>query len=230
MSAHPSAPEEASETKAKRNESRLVAFRNAFISGLILLSPIAITWMVFSWLVETVGGAFRPIFFPATLQDHPSLQFVWNVVTMLLVLALITGLGWLSRYVLAQFFTGLAERFILSIPGINTIYTTVKQVVDTFGSQSRHVFSKVVLVEYPRKGIWTIGFLTNKTQGGPQKMLPVETWAVFVPTTPNPTSGFLLLVPKDELIELDISVGDGMKMIISGGAVQPHQAKQAENR
>lgn len=228
MSATPSSPDDKPAIRPSRRESRLIAFRNAFISGLILLAPIAITWMVFSWLVETVGGAFRPIFFPATLQDHPSLQFLWNVVAMLLVLVLITGLGWLSRYVLAQFFTGIAERFILSIPGINAIYTTVKQVVDTFGSQSRQVFSKVVLVEYPRKEVWTIGFVTNKNQGEPQKALPVETWAVFVPTTPNPTSGFLLLVPKEEVIELDISVGDGMKMIISGGAVQPPSSKPPE--
>lgn len=230
MSSKPSDSDLSSASRPTRRESRLIACRNAFFSGLILLAPIAITWMVFSWLVETVGGAFRPIFFPATLQDHPSLQFLWNVITMLLVLVLITGLGWLSRYVLAQFFTGLAERFILSIPGINTIYTTVKQVVDTFGAQSRHVFSKVVMIEYPRKGTWTVGFVTNKTQGEPQKKLPVETWAVFVPTTPNPTSGFLLLVPKDEVIELDISVGDGMKMIISGGAVQPPPPKTADAR
>jgi uncharacterized membrane protein len=207
-------------------ESRITVLRNAFLSGLVLLAPIAVTWMVFSWLVKTVGGSFRPMLFPETLMDHPSLQFLWNILTMFLVLVLITGLGWLSRYVLAQFFTGLAERFILSIPGINTVYTTVKQVVDTFSSQNRNLFSKVALIEYPRKGIWTICFVTNKSHGEAQQQLPAETWTVFVPTTPNPTSGFMLFVPKDEIIELDMSVGDGMKMVISGGAVQPPHLKE----
>jgi len=202
-------------------ETRLTAIRNAFLSGLILLAPLAVTWLVFSWLVDTVGGAFRPIFFPEVLASHPSLQFAWNVLAMILVLALITGLGWLSRYFLAQYFTSLAERFILSIPGINVVYTTVKQVVDTFGSQNRHLFSKVAMIEYPRKGIWTLCFVTNKSSGDTQKELPCETWTVFVPTTPNPTSGFMLLVPKEDVIELSMSVGEGMKMVISGGAVQP---------
>lgn len=209
-------------------ETRIASLRNAFISGLILLAPIAITWMVFSWLVETVGGAFRPILFPATLMDHPTLQFAWNVLATLLVLVLVTALGWISRNVLARFFTGITERFILSIPGINTIYNTVKQVVDTFGSQNRQVFSKVALVEYPRKGVWTLAFITNKHQGELQQALPEETWSVFVPTTPNPTSGFMLFVPKNEIIELDISVGDGMKMVISGGAVQPPAPKPSD--
>jgi uncharacterized membrane protein len=212
------------------NKTRVAELRTAFISGLLLLAPIAVTWMVFSWLVDSVGGAFRPILFPETLQVHPMLQFLWNILTMILVIVLVTGLGWLSRYVLGQFFAGLAERFILSIPGINSVYTTVKQVIDTFSAQSRHTFSKVVLVEYPRKGIWTVGFVTNKEQGGPQRMLPAETWTVFIPTTPNPTSGFMLLVPKSELIELDMSAGDGMKMVISCGAVLPHSAPGEESR
>jgi uncharacterized membrane protein len=78
-----------------------------------------------------------------------------------------------------------------------------------------------VLVEYPRKGVWTLGFLTNKAQGEPHTAIGPDIWTVFVPTTPNPTSGFLLLLPRHEVIELDMSVGDGMKMIISGGAVMP---------
>ena len=202
-------------------ETRIGSLRNAFISGLILLLPMAITWMVFSWLIETVGGGLRPMILPASLREHPSLQFAWDFLATLAVVAMITGLGWLSRYVFGQFFANLAERIMLGIPGIGAIYTTVKQVVDTFGSSGRNSFSKVVLVEYPRKGCWTIGFLTNKARGLPQSRLEGEVWTVFVPTTPNPTSGFLLLVPKEEVVELDMSTGDGMKMVISGGTVVP---------
>ncbi len=204
--------------------SKIESLRNAFFSGLILLAPIAVTWMVFSWLVDTVGGSVRPYLFPDSLQSHPLLQFGWNILAMFLVAALVTGLGWLSRYVLGRFFAGLAERFVLSIPGINTIYLTVKQVVDTFGPKKRNLFSKVVLLEYPRRECWTIGFVTNTSHSGPQSLLPQECWTVFVPTTPNPTGGFMLIVPTKDLVVLDMSVADGMKMVISGGTVLPPTA------
>ena len=95
------------------------------------------------------------------------------------------------------------------------------QIVDTFGTQNKNLFNQVVLVEFPRPGIWAIGFLTNKTQGEAQAKTAEEVWTVFVPTTPNPTSGFLILFPAREITPLEMSVGEGMKMIISGGAVVP---------
>src|SRR5204863_9192703 len=100
-------------------------------------------------------------------------------------------------------------------------YTSLKQIVSPFGSQHRSLFDKVVLVEFPRKGVWTIGFLTSKTQGEAQAAAGTDIWTVFVPTTPNPTAGFLLMLPRSEIIELEMGVGEGMKMIISGGAVVP---------
>jgi uncharacterized membrane protein len=206
------------------NKKLLASLRNAFISGLLMLAPLAITWLVFSWLFERVGGGFRRYFFffvPDSLLDHAALSAVWNVLATIIVLVMITALGYLSRYVFGQFFGGLAERFIQSIPGVNTVYNTVKQIVDTFSTQNRSLFTKVVLVEFPRQGAYTLGFLTNKATGEPPAKLGKELWSVFVPTTPNPTSGFLLMLPKHEITELDMSVGDGMKMVISGGTVIP---------
>jgi uncharacterized membrane protein len=204
--------------------SRLTSVRNAFVTGLLLLAPLAVTWIVFSWLVGQVGGGFRPVFFffvPERLLAQPGLDVIWNLLATLVVILLVTLLGYISRYVFSHFFGLVAERIIQSVPGVSTVYNTVKQIVETFGSQSRNVFSKVVLVEFPRKGVWSIGFLTNKAQGEPQARTTAEVWSVFVPTTPNPTSGFLVLFPKGDIIELDMSVGDGMKMIISGGTVAP---------
>jgi uncharacterized membrane protein len=205
-------------------DSRYVALRNAFFSGLILVAPLCLTVWVFSKIIDFVGGTFKPVFLvfvPDGVRDRPGLDAVWSILATLIVMALVTGLGYVSRYVFGKFFFSIGDRFIQSIPGVNAVYNTVRQIVNTFSSQSRHMFNKVVLVEFPRKGCWTIGFLTNTVQGEAQSRSATEAWTVFVPTTPNPTSGFLLILPRSEIIELDMAVGDGMKMIISGGAVVP---------
>lgn len=206
------------------SSSRLVSARNAFFSGLLLLAPALVTVWAFTKVIDLVGGTFRPLFFfyvPDSLRDRPSLALVWDVLATIIVVLLITGFGYLSRYVLGKYFGSLAERFIQSIPGVSAVYNTVKQIVATFSTQNRNLFSKVVLAEFPRRGSWVIGFLTNKTQGEAQSKTTQETWTVFIPTTPNPTSGFLIMVPRSDIVELDMSVGDGMKMIISGGGVVP---------
>lgn len=204
--------------------NRFASLRTAFLSGLVLLAPLAVTWFVFSRLVDLVGGNFRPIFFfyvPENVRDHPSLGIVWNVLATLLVIVLVTVLGYFSRYVFSHYFGNLAERVINNIPGVNTVYRTVKQIIETFTAQKRAVFEKVVLIEFPRKDAWVIGFLTNRAQGEVQERTDEEVWTIFVPTTPNPTSGFLVMVPRRDIRELQMTVGEGMKLIISGGTVAP---------
>ncbi|HUR60474.1 MAG TPA: DUF502 domain-containing protein [Opitutaceae bacterium] len=209
--------------------SRLVTFRNAFISGALLLAPLGVTLWAFNLIIGKVGGTIRPIYedyLPQSLQRVP---FFWDFAGTIVVVLLVTALGYLSNYVFGKYFFSVGERAIQRIPGVSVVYNSVKQIVATFGTQNRNLFNKVVLVEYPRKGMWTLGFLTNKTQGEAQSQVGPETWTVFVPTTPNPTSGFLLLLPREDVTELDMTVGDGMKMIISGGAVMPpHGVKPVE--
>lgn len=201
--------------------SKFTQLRNAFLSGFMLLAPLFVTCWVFLLLFEKIGGIFRPMlqsFVPEHFRDY---DILWNILATVLAIIAITLLGYLSRYVLGKYFGGLAERFILTIPGVNTVYNTVKQLVATFGTKNRNLFNKVVLVEFPRKGVHTIGFLTSKVQGEAQARAGKELWSVFVPTTPNPTGGYFMLFPKEEIVELDMSVGDGMKFVISGGAVVP---------
>lgn len=203
------------------SQSHFVSLRNAFLSGALLLAPLWVTIWIFLKFIDLVGGTFRPVYqdyLPLSLQRLP---FFWDLLATVAVVLLVTAFGLLSNYVLGKYFFSIGERAIQRIPGVGAVYHSVKQIVATFGSQNRNLFSKVVLVEYPRKGIWTLGFLTNKAKGEPQATLAGEIWTVFVPTTPNPTSGFLLLLPKEEIVELEMSVGEGMKMIISGGAVMP---------
>ena len=199
---------------------RLVTFRTAFFSGALLLAPLVVTILAFAWVVENVGGTFRPLYEPY-LPQGLRFPFFLDVLATGVVVLLVTALGYVSHYVFGKYFLRVGERAIQRIPGIGAVYNSVKQIVATFGTQNRNLFNKVVLVEFPRKGVWTLGFLTNKEAGEAQSAAGPETWTVFVPTTPNPTSGFLIMLPSHEIVELDMSVGDGMKMIISGGAVVP---------
>jgi len=202
--------------------SRWILCRNAFLSGVLLLAPLVVTVWAFRKVVDLVGGSFRPFYedlIPRALEGVPLL---WDLLATGVVVVLVTLFGFLSNYVLGKFFWSLAERTIQRIPGVGAVYNAVRQIVATFGSQNRSMFSQVVLVQYPRPGCWTIGFLTNRAQAEPQLRAGAgELWTVFVPTTPNPSSGFLLMLPRAEVVELDMSVGDGMKMILSGGAVTP---------
>ena len=202
-------------------KSHLVSFRNAFLSGALMLAPLIVTILAIKWGVDAVGGKFRPLYedyLPGSLQRIP---FLWDLLATLGVVLFVTGLGFLSSYVFGKYFLSIGERAIQRIPAVGAVYNSVKQIVATFGTQNRNHLNKVVLVEFPRKGVWTLGFLTNTEQGEAQSLAGTDTWTVFVPTTPNPTSGFLLMLPRREVVELEMSVGEGMKMIISGGAVVP---------
>jgi uncharacterized membrane protein len=210
--------------------SRLITFRNAFISGVLLLAPLWVTIWVFLKVIDIAGGTFRPIYQDYLPQSLQRIPFFWDFLATIVVLLLVTGLGYLSHYVFGKFFLSIGERAIQRIPGVGPVYNSVKQIVATFGNQNRNLFNKVVLVEYPRKGVWTLGFLTSKTQAEAQSLVGTEVWTVFVPTTPNPTSGFLLMLPRQDIIELEMSVGEGMKMIISGGAVVPAWPTQRVQR
>ncbi|MBL9200881.1 MAG: DUF502 domain-containing protein [Opitutaceae bacterium] len=211
--------------------SRIVALRNAFFAGALLLAPLAITIWALGKIIDLLGGTFRPLYERVLPESLHNIPLLWDLLAAIVVVACITALGYLSHYVFGKLFLHLVERFVQNIPGVGAVYNSVKQIVATFGSERRNLFSKVVLVQFPRAGVWTLGFLTNKQQGEAQSAAGSDIWTVFVPTTPNPTSGFLLMLPRSEIVELEMSVGDGMKMILSGGAVMPpwpQAAKPAE--
>ena len=207
------------------------SLRKAFLSGLVLLAPLGITFFVFNWLVIRIGGSFKNqllFFVPDELIAKENLEMVWNALATIIVLLLITLLGYLSRYVIAKYLFSIEERILKNVPIVNTVYTSVKQIVDTFSSDKRAVFEKVAMVQFPRPGCYAIGFLTGDTKGEIKGRLNKKTINVFVPTTPNPTSGFLVMLPEEDVQILDMSVGEGMKLIISGGAVVPEWPARAQ--
>lgn len=203
-------------------ESRFTSLRNAFLTGLLLVAPLAVTIWGLRVVIGIVGGSITPLFtpyLPEALSHLPNI--VWDILNTAIVLILLTLLGYISRLVLGKFVGAMAERFIQRVPGVGGFYNSVKQFIETFGAKDRAQFSKVVLVQFPRAGAYTIGFLTNTGQGEPHRNFPEERWAVFVPTCPSPVNGFFMYLPATEIVELDMSVGDGMKIVISCGAVLP---------
>lgn len=202
--------------------TRFTSLRNAFLTGLLLVAPLVVTVWALKVLIGIVGGSITPLFspyLPEALRHLPSI--VWDILTTIIALGLVTFLGFVSQLFLGQFVGAMTERFIQSIPGIGSFYNSVKQFIETFGAKDRNQFSQVVLVQFPRAGAYSIGFLTNKTPGEPHSHLAGEHWAVFIPTCPSPVNGFFLFLPRAEIIPLDMSVGDGMKTVISCGAVLP---------
>ena len=152
----------------------------------------------------------------------PIVQLGLELLSVLVVLLLITLLGYSSRIFIGRFILNSMERLLDRVPFISTVYRSVKQIVQTFSQQKKAVFQEVVLIEYPRKHCYVLGFLTSTAKGETQDVTGEHIVNVFVPTTPNPTSGFLLMLPEDDIKRLNMSIADGMKLIISGGAVVPN--------
>jgi len=213
--------------------SKWLKLRNAFITGLFLLAPLGVCVFVVSFLLQHIGDPASKLFFGWMSDDLPDsslVKIVLAVVSILIVVLFITALGLASHYLFGRWLLRLAERFIRHVPIFNQVYSTTKQIVNTFHSQQKEGFDKVVMVEFPRAGLYTIGFVTKAVEGEVCARTGEDYVNVFVPTTPMPTNGFLVICKESDLIRLDMSVGDGMKLIISGGAIAPPYAKSSSGK
>ncbi|KAI5913579.1 DUF502 domain-containing protein [Thauera sp. 2A1] len=194
-----------------------------FITGLLIWIPLAITFMVLAWIVGTLDQII--LLLPNGL--HPREIFGFNVpgLGVLLTLFIVFSTGLIAANVLGQKLVQVWEAMLSRIPVVKSIYYSVKQVSDTLFSSSGQAFRKALLVQYPREGSWTIAFLTGKPGGDAANHLEGEFVSVYVPTTPNPTSGFFLMMPANDVVELEMSVDEALKYIISMGVVAPPQRK-----
>ena len=216
----------------------LKSFRNSLLAGIFVALPITVTVLLLMWLVKTLGAPvtdliFIPIFnnLNSDFLDTAFGKGVMNTISALIVVVFITLIGYLSTFFLGRLAINLSEAIIGKIPFANTIYKTVKQIVDTFSKQKKAVFQAAVLIEFPREGVYSVGFLTGEGRGELSEKAGEELLNVFVPTTPNPTSGFLMLLKKEQVVTLNMSVSDAMKFIVSFGAVVPaHSAQQAKEK
>lgn len=190
-----------------------------FITGLLVLVPLFITLWVLSTLIHTMDQSL--LLLPEAWQPKKLLGFNVPGLGALLTLVIIFVTGLVATNIFGQQLIILWESFLSRVPFVKSIYSSVKQVSDTLFSNSGNAFRKAVLVQYPRPNSWTIAFITGTPGGEISNYLHGDYISVYVPTTPNPTSGFFLMMPKADVIELDMSVDKALKYIISMGTVTP---------
>lgn len=194
--------------------------RNYFLTGIIITAPLGITifiaWkfigLIDSWVTPLIPSSYNPeTYLPFNL---PGLGLLFSIIVLTLIGALTASF---TGRILVRF----GERLVARMPVIRAVYGALKQIFETVLAQSSKSFREVVLVEYPRRGIWAVAFVTGQTEGEIQNLTEDDLVNVFLPTTPNPTSGFLLFVPRRALVTLNLTVEEGIKLVISGGIVTP---------
>jgi uncharacterized membrane protein len=198
--------------------------RKYFITGLLILVPIAITAWVLHAVISTMDQSL--LLLPEQWRPEALIGFKIPGLGALLTVLIIFVTGLLTKNFIGNYVVGAWEALLNRIPIVNSIYSSVKQVSDTLFSSSGNAFSKALLIQYPREGSWTIAFLTGKPSGDVAKHLGDEFISVYVPTTPNPTSGYFLIIPKKDAIELDMSVDTALKYVVSMGVVAPEVAEK----
>ncbi len=191
-----------------------------FIAGLLVWVPLAVTLWLVRFLVNTMDGVLPEWAIPDGIEQFIARYHIPGF-GLIVVLLLVFATGMLVANFIGERLVRWWEMLLARIPIVRTIYSSVKQVSDTILSPNGQAFRKAVLVQYPRQGSWTIAFLTGAPGAGVIEHLPGEHVSVYVPTTPNPTSGFFLIMPKREVVELDMSVDAALKYIVSMGVVAP---------
>ena len=202
----------------------LSKLRNYFLAGIVITAPIGITLYVSYIIINFVDERMRRLL-PNEVNPDKYLPFDLPGLGILIVFLLLTFIGFIAAGLLGRVLVRLGERIISKVPVVRSIYSALKQIFQTVLASSSESFREVVLIEYPRKGLWAIAFITGKTQGEVKQKLNKDLVNIFLPTTPNPTSGFLLFVPKSDLLVLDMTIEEGIKMVISGGIVTPPYKK-----
>ncbi len=190
-----------------------------FVTGLLIWVPLGITLWVLHLLVSMMDQTL--LLLPAQFQTERWIGFYVPGMGVLMTLVVVFVTGLIATNILGQRLLRIGDRVLGRIPVVKSIYNSVKQVSDTLFSSGGHAFRKALLVQYPREGSWTIAFLTGQPGGDVANHLHGEYWSIYVPTTPNPTSGFFLMMPKADVIVLDMSVDEALKYIISMGVVAP---------
>ena len=203
-----------------KKHSLATRIRNYFLTGIVVAAPIGLTIYITSWFIDLVDTWFTPLIPPAYRPDN-FLPVEIPGLGLIIAFILLTLLGAITANFIGRSILSFGERLVSRMPVVRSIYGALKQIFETVISQSNQSFRDVGLIEYPRKGLYSICFITTRTKNEIASRTGRELVSVFVPTTPNPTSGFLLFVPREEITILDMTIEEGAKMIISAGLVEP---------
>ncbi|MGO1117469.1 DUF502 domain-containing protein [Rhodovibrionaceae bacterium A322] len=209
----------------KKKPGFLARIRNYFFAGVLVTAPIFITtwlaWELISWIDAKVMPFIPARFQPESYIPEVYLPFGTPGLGVIIVVVGLTLIGMLTFGFIGRWWTRASEALLNRLPVVRSVYSALKQIMETVLSSRSDAFRECVLFNYPRKGVWAIGFITGKTQGQIQSISRDKVVNVFLPTTPNPTSGFLLFVPEKDVIHLGMNVEEGLKMVVSGGLVVP---------
>jgi uncharacterized membrane protein len=218
------------------NKTLFALWRTSFFTGLAVALPAIISIAAVLWVFQTVSNFTDLLLFflphNITHRDNGNgpMHWYWSLVAVLLAVILISGIGLLARYYIGKRIIEWMNNTMMRVPLLNKFYGAIKQVNESFASGKKSSFKTVVLVEFPREGIHSIGFVTSEQHDEVQRKTKEKTICVFVPTTPNPTGGFLLIVPEDKVIKLEMSVADGLKYVVSLGAISPEHFPVASRK
>ncbi len=215
-------------TQAPEKIGPLATIRRYFFTGLVISAPIFITFYIVTWIIDVLDGFFRP-FIPVAYRPETYLPIDIPGVGVVMALLVLTLIGWFAANFLGRTLVRWSDNMIARLPVVGSIYKPLRQIFKAAMKQDSSSFSQVALIEYPRKGLYCIAFVTNTADAVVRKGAGgIELTAVFLPTTPNPTSGFLIFVPKEDLQILDMTVEEGARLVISAGLTEddeitPHQ-------
>ena len=216
-------------------EKIVTEIRRNFVAGILVILPVVVTVFILRWtFIKFIGPIMNKVVRPAMLLLVPdSIEkalglekiFLWNILGVILLILIILVLGLITRNILGRRLIRLGERILARIPIISKIYTTAQQIGQAFLGEKRTSFTRVILFQYPRPGLYTFGLVSGEARGEIQTKTGEKVLNVFVPTTPNPTSGLFLLVPEKDTIPLEMTVPDALRLLISGGVVTPDYTK-----
>lgn len=198
--------------------------RSSFLTGIVVIAPVGLTvWLLWS-AMGWIDGVVLPLV-PATFQPEKYIGINLRGVGLIIFLLFTIVVGWIAKGILGRSLINFAEGLVDRMPVVRSIYSGIKQISETVFAQSERTFERACLVQYPRKGIWAIGFISTMAKGEVAERAETsgKLLSVFVPTTPNPTSGFLLYFPEEDVIELEMNVEDAAKLVISAGLVYPNE-------
>ena len=213
-------------------KSFFARWRTSFFTGLLIVLPGVVTLAVVKWFFGTISSFTDLLLFflPTTITHENNgagpIHWYWSLLALTVAVAIVSVVGGMTRYYFGKRMIAWADNTMLRVPVLNKIYGTIKQVDEAFTSGKKSSFKTVVLVEYPREGIYSVGFITSEREDEVQQKIGRKCVCVFIPTTPIPTGGFLIIVPEEQITRLDMTVADGFKYIISLGALTQEPAAQ----